>query len=57
MAHHGDPVVDQKGRVIGVVTSCAVDSEGFLTGQASIEKKSRQRVHRSSSIKDLLNDQ
>jgi glycine hydroxymethyltransferase len=40
MAHHGDPILDQKGRVIGVVTSCAVDSEGFLTGQASIEKKS-----------------
>ncbi|MEN6434227.1 MAG: glycine cleavage system aminomethyltransferase GcvT [Anaerolineaceae bacterium] len=40
MAHHGDPVVDQKGRVIGVVTSCAVDSEGYLTGQASVEIKS-----------------
>ena len=34
-----DPVLDQKGRVIGVVTSCAVDSEGFLTGQASLELK------------------
>jgi glycine hydroxymethyltransferase len=40
MAHHGDPVMDLKGRVIGVVTSCAVDSEGFLTGQASLELKS-----------------
>lgn len=39
MAHPGDPVVDQKGRVCGVVTSCAVDSEGLLTGQASIEEK------------------
>jgi glycine hydroxymethyltransferase len=38
MAHHGDPVVDQKGRVIGFVTSCAVDMEGFLTGQAFLEK-------------------
>jgi glycine hydroxymethyltransferase len=39
MAHHGDPVIDKKGRVIGVVTSCAVDSEGYLTGQASVEEK------------------
>ena len=30
MAHHGDPVLDKKGKVIGVVTSCAVDSEGYL---------------------------
>ncbi|MBN2257864.1 MAG: serine hydroxymethyltransferase [Anaerolineaceae bacterium] len=36
MAHNGDPVVDKKGKVIGVVTSCAVDSEGFLTGQALV---------------------
>ncbi|HQN03825.1 MAG TPA: glycine cleavage system aminomethyltransferase GcvT [Anaerolineaceae bacterium] len=40
MAHHGDPVLDQKGRMIGVVTSCAADSEGYLTGQACLEKKS-----------------
>jgi glycine hydroxymethyltransferase len=39
MAHHGDPVIDKKGKVIGVVTSCAVDSEGFLTGQAFIDRK------------------
>ncbi|MCE1253389.1 MAG: hypothetical protein LWX83_07560, partial [Anaerolineae bacterium] len=39
MAHSGDPVVDQKGRVIGLVTSCAVDSEGFLTGQACLDIK------------------
>jgi glycine hydroxymethyltransferase len=42
MAHHGDPVLDRKGRVIGVVTSCAVDSEGFLTGQAFVEFKSAE---------------
>ncbi|TLN17222.1 hypothetical protein FDZ74_07550, partial [bacterium] len=42
MAHHGDPVLDRKGRVIGVVTSCAVDSEGFLTGQAFLEFKSSE---------------
>jgi glycine hydroxymethyltransferase len=40
MAHHGDPVLDKKGRMIGVVTSCAVDSEGFLTGQAYLDKSS-----------------
>lgn len=39
MAHHGDPVLDRKGKVIGVVTSCAVDSDGLLTGQAHIDRK------------------
>ena len=40
MAHSGDPVVDRRGRVIGFVTSCAVDSEGYLLGQAFLEMKS-----------------
>lgn len=40
MAHSGDPVLDLKGRVIGQVTSCAIDSEGYLTGQAFLEWKS-----------------
>ena len=40
MAHSGDPVLDRKGRVIGQVTSCAVDMEGYLTGLAYIENKS-----------------
>lgn len=39
MAHTGDPVVDSRGRVIGKVTSCAVDRDGYLLGQAVIEKK------------------
>jgi len=39
MAHHNDPVLDAKGRRIGEVTSCAVDQEGFLTGQAFVELK------------------
>jgi glycine hydroxymethyltransferase len=39
MAHLGDPVVDRKGNVIGFVTSCAIDREGFLTGQAFIKGK------------------
>lgn len=38
MAHLEDPVVDPKGRVIGRVTSCAIDSEGFLTGLAVVER-------------------
>ena len=37
MAHPGDPVVDKRGRVAGTVTSCALDSDGFLTGQAVVE--------------------
>ena len=40
MAHNGDPVIDLKGKVIGVVTSCAIDKDGFLTGQAYLENKS-----------------
>lgn len=39
MAHNGDPVLDAKGKMIGVVTSCAVDTEGLLTGQAFIDSK------------------
>lgn len=42
MAHNNDPVIDKKGKVIGVVTSCAIDSEGFLTGQAYIEEKANE---------------
>lgn len=39
MAHHGDPVVDKRGKTIGFVTSCAVDKDGFLTGQAYLSGK------------------
>lgn len=39
MAHLGDPVVDQKGKVIGTVTSCAINTEGSLTGQAYVLNK------------------
>jgi glycine hydroxymethyltransferase len=39
MAHYGDPVVDRRGQVIGKVTSCAVDSEGYLLGQAYLKGK------------------
>jgi glycine hydroxymethyltransferase len=37
MAHNGDPVLDKRGKVVGWVTSCAVDREGMLTGQAYVD--------------------
>jgi glycine hydroxymethyltransferase len=37
MAHNGDPVVSTNGERIGWVTSCAVDAERFLTGQAYLD--------------------
>jgi glycine hydroxymethyltransferase len=39
MAHNGDPVVNSNGERIGWVTSCAVDAERFLTGQAYLPKE------------------
>ncbi|HJS28261.1 MAG TPA: glycine cleavage system aminomethyltransferase GcvT [Anaerolineales bacterium] len=42
MAHLGDPVLDRRGRTLGVVTSCAVDKDGLLTGQAVLETKSSE---------------
>ncbi len=39
MAHNGDPVVDDKGRVIGEVTCCSIDTEGYRSGQAYVELK------------------
>jgi glycine hydroxymethyltransferase len=37
MAHSGDPVTDEQGNRIGNVTSCAIDSERFLLGQAYVD--------------------
>ena len=37
MAHNGDPVVNSNGERIGWVTSCAIDGERFLTGQAYLD--------------------
>lgn len=42
MAHYNDPVMDRRGRVIGFVTSCAVDADGYLTGQAYLDLKSAE---------------
>jgi glycine hydroxymethyltransferase len=39
MAHLGDPIVDERGKTIGTVTSCAINSEGSLTGQAYVLNK------------------
>lgn len=35
----GDPVVSQRGDYIGVVTSCAIDTEGYLTGMALVDRR------------------
>ena len=42
-AHHGDPIVNARGRVVGIVTSCNIDSKGFQLGQALMQKDYRQR--------------
>ncbi len=41
-ARYGDPVLNARGRVVGKVTSCNIDSEGFQVGQALLEKPSRK---------------
>lgn len=37
-AHQGDPVVDNRGRVVGIVTSCSIDSEGYQLGQVYLKR-------------------
>ncbi len=37
--HNGDPVVDRRGRYIGEVTSCALESQGFQQGMALINRR------------------
>ena len=32
----GDPVLDKRGKIVGTVTSCGIDSEGYLLGQAVV---------------------
>ena len=34
----GDPVLDKRGKVVGTVTSCAIDQEGYLLGQALLPR-------------------
>jgi glycine hydroxymethyltransferase len=42
VAHSGDPVLDKRGKVVGFVTSCAIDKEGLLTGQALVDLKTAE---------------
>lgn len=41
-SHGGDPIVDARGRVVGIVTSCALDSDGYQLGQAYIKDGSSE---------------
>ncbi|MGH2538485.1 MAG: glycine cleavage system aminomethyltransferase GcvT [Candidatus Promineifilaceae bacterium] len=38
----GDPVLDRRGKVVGAVTSCALDGDGFLAGQAVVPAEMAQ---------------
>jgi glycine hydroxymethyltransferase len=38
----GDPIVSLKGRVVGKVTSCSIDTQGQLVGQAYIKRQHTQ---------------
>ena len=39
MPRQGDVVVNRKGRVVGEVTSCSIDTEGRLTGLAHVQNQ------------------
>ena len=41
-AHFGDPIVSPRGRVVGKVTSCNIDAEGWQVGQALLERGFRK---------------
>lgn len=41
-AHFGDPIVSPRGRVVGKVTSCNIDVEGYQVGQALMERGFRK---------------
>ncbi len=43
VSKQGDAVTDSHGRVIGQVTSCAQDTEGFLVGLAIVDKRYTDR--------------
>jgi glycine hydroxymethyltransferase len=44
-----DPVVDNRGKIVGKVTSCAIDTEGYLLGQAYV-KSSHTKIGTSLSV-------
>ena len=39
----GDVIVSRKGRVVGAVTSCSIDSEGWLTGLGYVQTRYTKR--------------
>jgi glycine hydroxymethyltransferase len=39
---HGDPVANRRGQVIGHITSCSIDTDGYLTGLAHCQKSANQ---------------
>ncbi len=39
----GDPVLDKRGKQVGFVTSCAIDAEGYLLGQAIVPLSMSER--------------
>jgi glycine hydroxymethyltransferase len=39
----GDPVMDWRGKVIGTVTSCAIDQEGYLLGLAIVPADTKRK--------------
>ena len=41
-AHYGDPIVSPRGRVVGKVTSCNIDTDNYQVGQALLEKGFRK---------------
>ena len=41
-AHFGDPIINPRGRVVGKVTSCNIDVEGYQVGQALMERGFRK---------------
>ncbi len=37
--HQGDPIIDNRGRVVGIVSSCTIDSDGYQLGQAYLKNE------------------
>ncbi|MDK2979954.1 MAG: glycine hydroxymethyltransferase [Chloroflexota bacterium] len=63
MAHNGDLVLNERGKVIGQVTSCAINKEEYLTGQACLDTSNVQVgtpiyiYQNTTAIKDIaIND-
>ena len=46
MPNQGDVIVNRKGRVVGEVTSCSIDSDGRLGGLGYVQKPYDKRGSR-----------